>query len=160
MRIRQEAQFELAGRGEEGWKTLVRIAGSGGKVLPRIHALWGLEQASRHTEAGRRARLWNTLAPLLADPEPEVRAQAARVAGLVKESKSFEGLIGLLDDPSPRVRFFAATALGKLGRADAAEPLLKLLRANADSDPYLRHAAVMGLVGSGKSECLGEGHAR
>ena len=50
MRIRQEAQFELAGRGEDGWKTLVRIAGAGAEILPRIHALWGLEQANRHTE--------------------------------------------------------------------------------------------------------------
>ena len=81
MRVRQEAQFELAGRGEEGWKTLARIAGSEQETLPRIHALWGLEQASRRTEAGRRASLWSTLAPLLADPEPEVRAQAAKVAG-------------------------------------------------------------------------------
>ena len=97
-------------------------------ILPRIHALWGLEQASRRTEASQRASLWNTLAPLLAAPEPELRAQAARIAGLVKESKSFERLTGLLDDPSARVRFFAAIALGKLGRADAAEPLLKLLR--------------------------------
>jgi quinoprotein glucose dehydrogenase len=152
MRIRQEAQFELAGRGEEGWKKLVAVAGSNAKTLPRIHALWGLEQASRRARAGRRTSLWKTLAPLLADPEPEVRAQAAKVAGLVKEPKSFEGLIGLLGDPSARVRFFAASSLGKLGRADAGEPLLKLLRANADSDPYLRHAAVMGLVGSGKSD--------
>ena len=75
----------------------------------------------------------------------------------MKELKSFEGLIGLLDDSSARVRFFAATALGKLGRADAAEPLLKVLRGNADSDPYLRHAAVMGLLGSGKSDAWSKG---
>ena len=151
MRIRQEAQFELASRGEEGWKTLVRVAASNQKTLPRIHALWGLEQASRSTRASQHGSLWDTLMPLLSDPDVEVRAQAARVAGLLKELKAFDGLVGLLDDPAARVRFFAATALGKLGRANAVEPLLKLLRANADADPYLRHAAVMGLVGSGKS---------
>ncbi len=57
----------------------------------------------------------------------------------------------MLGDKSPRVRFFAAIALGKLGRADAAGPLLTMLRASADKDPYLRHAGVMGLTGSGKS---------
>ncbi len=152
MRIRQEAQFELAARGDEGWKTLARVVGSVATTFPRIHALWGLERLNRSTHGGHREGLWSTIAPLLGDPDSEVRAQAAKVAGLVKEPKSFEGLVGLLDDSSARVRFFAAMALGKLGRSDAAGPLVKLLRANADNDPYLRHALVMGLVGSGKSD--------
>src|SRR5207237_7402101 len=58
-------------------------------------------------------------------------------------------LAGRLEDASPRVRFFAAIALGKLGRAAAMGPLLAMLRAQAEKDPYLRHAGVMGLVGSG-----------
>ena len=122
------------------------------KTLPRIHAIWGLGQAGRTVRDGRRTSQWSALEPLLADPDPEVRAQAAKVVGDAKEPKSFEALVGLLDDASPRVRFFAAIALGKLGRSEAAGPLLKLLRANADNDPYLRHAGVMGLVGSGKSD--------
>ena len=65
--------------------------------------------------------------------------------------KRFRGLIKLLADASARVRFFAAIALGKLGRPQAVEPLLALLRANDDKDPYLRHAGVMGLAGSGKT---------
>src|SRR5262249_27018074 len=40
MRIRQEAQFELAARGEAGWRTLGEVAGSKGGTLPRIHAIW------------------------------------------------------------------------------------------------------------------------
>ena len=80
--------------------------------------------------------------------DAEVRAQAAKVLGEVREPKAFDGLIARLDDDSPRVRLFAAIALGKLGRAEAVGPLLAMLRANGDKDPYLRHAAVMGLVGS------------
>ncbi len=152
MRVRQEAQFELAVRGDEGWKALARSAGPGEKTLPRLHAIWGLGQAGRTIRDGRRTSQWSALAPLLADPDPEVRAQAAKVVGEAKEPKSFEALIGLLDDASPRVRFFAAIALAKLGRSDAAGPLFELLRANADNDPYLRHAGVMGLIGSGKSD--------
>ena len=49
------------------------------------------------------------------------------------------------------MRFFAAIALGKLGRPQAIEPLLALLRATGETDPYLRHAGVMGLAGSGKT---------
>jgi quinoprotein glucose dehydrogenase len=38
-------------------------------------------------------------------------------------------------------------ALGKLSRGEAVAPLLDLLRDNADRDAYIRHAAVLGLVG-------------
>ena len=65
VRIRLDAQFELAGRGEDGWKALARIAGASEKTLPRIHALWGLEQSIRQTHGGHRERLWDIIAPLL-----------------------------------------------------------------------------------------------
>jgi quinoprotein glucose dehydrogenase len=152
MRIRQEAQFELAGRDKDGWMAFARVAGKTEKTLPRVHALWGLEQSIRQTHGLHRERLWDIIAPLLIDRDAEVRAQAAKIAGETKEPKSFERLSGLLTDASPRVRYFAAISLGKLGRPDSAGPLLALLRANADKDPYLRHAAVMGLVGSASSE--------
>ena len=86
---------------------------------------------------------------MLADADPEIRAQAAKVLGEAKESNAFAGLIRLLTDASPRVRLLAAIAVGKLGRSEAIGPLLAMLRANGDQDPYLRHAGVMGLVGSG-----------
>ena len=76
--------------------------------------------------------------------------------GDVSERQAFAGLIGLLKDASPRVRFFAAIALGKLGRPEAAEPLLEMVRASGDQDPYLRHAGVMGLTGSGKTAAWGK----
>ena len=60
----------------------------------------------------------------------------------------------MLVDSSPHVRFLAAVAVGKLGRAQAIEPLLRMLRANDDQDPYLRHAAVVGLAGSGDAARL------
>src|SRR5262249_49120826 len=54
----------------------------------------------------------------------------------------------------PRVRAFAAVGLGKLRRREAVGPLVGLLRDNADRDPYLRHAAVMGLAGIGDINAL------
>ena len=67
--------------------------------------------------------------------------------GESREFAALDKLVGLLNDQSPRVRFFAALALGKMARPEAVTPLLDLLRDNADKDPYLRHAAVLGLVG-------------
>ncbi len=148
MRVRQEAQFTLAARGGEGFTILTRVAGSKENRLARIHAIWGLGQIVRMKGAGPSRSLWDILNPMLDDPDAEIRAQAARAMGDTRESKSLDRLIGRLEDDSPRVRFFAAMALGKLGRPEAVGPLLGLLRANADKDPYLRHAAVMGLVGS------------
>jgi quinoprotein glucose dehydrogenase len=151
MRVRQEAQFALVARGESGCKTLANVALSNEKTLARIHAIWGLGQASRAEAASNEKGLGSTLGALLADRDVEVRAQAAKVVGELKYQGGFERLIALLEDPSPRVRFLAAIAVGKLGRAEAIGPLLKMLRASNDEDPYMRHAGVMGLVGSGHS---------
>jgi quinoprotein glucose dehydrogenase len=46
---------------------------------------------------------------------------------------------------------YAAIALGHLRDPGTIEPLLKVLEENADQDPVLRHAAVMGLAGSGRA---------
>ncbi len=93
---------------------------------------------------------------LLADPDPEVRAQTAKVVGDAVLVQGLGRLIALLEDTSPRVRFFAAAALGKLGRSEAIGPLLRMIRGNDGNDPYLRHAGVVGLVGSGKTEAWGQ----
>jgi quinoprotein glucose dehydrogenase len=148
MRIRQEAQFVLAARGDDGWKAFVRLASSKENLLARIHAIWGLGQIFRTKRAGSSPNLWDILHPLLDDPEAEIRAQAAKALGEAREAQALDKLVNRLGDESPRVRFFAAIALGKLGRLEAVKPLLALLRENADKDPYLRHAAVMGLVGA------------
>jgi quinoprotein glucose dehydrogenase len=155
MRVRQEAQFELAGRGDDGSRILAQVARSSAQTLPRIHAIWGLGQATRSAHASRPNMLWDTLGGLFADPDPEVRAQTAKLVGEATEAKALDGLIALLEDSSPRVRFFAAAALGKLGRSEAIGPLLRMIRANNGKDPYLRYAGVMGLVGSGKTDAWG-----
>ena len=149
MRVRQEAQFELAARGNEASSVLAQVATSKGPTLARIHAIWGLGQAARTVRDGHGQSQWGALGPLLADADTEVRAQTAKVLGEANEPKAVDALIGLVADASPRVRFFAAIALGRLGREEAFEPLLRMVRDNDDKDPYLRHAGVMGLVGSG-----------
>lgn len=133
--VRREAQFELVARKDAG--TLKTVTASGASPA-RLHALWGLGQLGDD----------GAIAPLLKDPEPEVRAQAARLA-----RGDFEALRRLLDDPSPRVRFYAAPSAGRAGRGRAVAPLLEFAAKSGD-DPFLRHAAVLGLVEAGDHEGL------
>ncbi len=151
MRVRQEAQFELAARSGPAWQTLATVARSKAGTLARIHAVWGLGQAARRARPGHGHDQQSVLVQLLGDADPEVRAQAAKVLGEARAEEAFAGLTNLLADANARVRFFAAIALGKLGRPQAVEPLLAMVRSSGDRDPYLRHAGVMGLAGSGKT---------
>jgi quinoprotein glucose dehydrogenase len=139
MRVRLEAQFTLAERGAA--PALEQAARKGETRLARLHGIWGLGQVGRKTPAA-----YKPIVELLADKDAEVRAQAAKVLGEGRVAASFEPLLPLLKDSEPRVQFFAAISLGKLGKAGV-EPLLDVVRKNADRDPYLRHAGVMGLTG-------------
>ena len=85
---------------------------------------------------------------------PELRAQAAKALGEAPV-KDPSRLIEALSDSSERVRFFAALSLGRLRVKEAFEPLLTLALYAADrNDPYLRHAAVVGLTGCASEQEL------
>ncbi|WP_435009942.1 PVC-type heme-binding CxxCH protein [Tundrisphaera lichenicola] len=156
-RIRQEAQFELAGRsiadpeGKGGaLATLRKVAASGASTLARVHAIWGLGQVDRKTPVNLAV-----LGDLARDQDPEIRAQVARVIGDIPPARLDDQaeltmgplLLPLVSDENVRVRYFAAIAIGKQSVLEGVKPLLDLLRSNDDQDPTLRHAAVMGLVG-------------
>lgn len=140
-RVRQEAQFALAAKGAAGIK-LLASALDGEAPLSRLQAVWGLGQILRVTSAAAAPLL-----PLLGDPDPEVRAQAAKVLGDARTVAAYDGLVHLLTDAQARPRFFAAIALGRLGRPECVPAVVEVLRANENQDPTLRHAAVMALVG-------------
>ena len=150
-RVRLEAQFALTARGEVD--LLERTAlDEGAKLLARLHAIWGLGQLA---EAGSVSpSVWNVLVAASGDEEAEVRSQAVKVLGQQRYAAAFDLLVGALQDASPRVRYFAALGLGRLNRSEAISPLLALLADNADRDPLLRHAGIMGLAGSGTPEQL------
>jgi quinoprotein glucose dehydrogenase len=153
--IRRESQFTLASRGGAAIPVFAAAARPESPQLTRIHAVWGLGQIARRNSAVRDAAL-EQVRPLLADADPELRAQSARVLGEAKDAAAFDGLVSLLADASqPRGQFFAAIALGKLGRGEVLPSLVEMLRTAGENDAYLRHAAVMGIVGTQSADTVG-----
>jgi quinoprotein glucose dehydrogenase len=140
-RIRQEAQFELADRGEAVVPLLKACAQKNDSQLARIHAIWALGQIGTKSPAAL-----DPVVPLLADSDAEVRAQAARVLGDDHNAKAYDALLKLLNDSNLRDRYFAAMGLSKLGRKDALPAIVNMLRENGDKDVYIRHAGVTALV--------------
>lgn len=151
MRVRRDAQYELAHRGEQAVAILRKLTEDASTAqLAQIHAVWALGQIAR---AGSQAAA-DAVVRTLAASDDEVRAQAAKTVGELRLKTTAPTLRKLLSDTSPRVRFFAAMSLGKLADKDAIAPLVQMLRENADQDVYLRHAGVMGLAGIGDVTAL------
>ncbi len=149
MRIRLKAQFGLVREGEEGGNALVQASQPGQHEMKRIHAVWGLGQLSRQDLVFARH-----LHPLLSDDQAEVRAQAAKVLGDVRDGEAAMSLLPLLQDDHPRVRFFAAQALGRLAEKSAVRPLIDMLAENDGQDAYLRHAGALALAQIGDAQAL------
>lgn len=147
MRVRQKAQFELAGRVDD--ESLVSAIENSSYQLARIHGIWGLAQMGRSD-----IDAVEPLITYLDDSDPEIRAQAAKMLGDVRYEASAESLVPLLNDENDRVRFFAAEALGRIGHEPAIEPIVDMLEANDDKDVYLRHAGAIALERIGNAEAV------
>jgi len=147
MRIRQKAQFALVKRGERGYEVFQHTLAQKDHQLARIHAIWGISQLARKDLS--RA---SSLVPLLKDPDPEIRAQAAKWLGDIRYAGAGSELVHLLQDTNSRARFFAAEALGRIGYEPAISPIIAMLEANDDEDAYLRHAGTLALARIGKPE--------
>jgi mono/diheme cytochrome c family protein len=139
-RVRLKAQFEFAKR--DATDELMDIALNHESQMARIHALWGYGQLSRKHPA-----LAAKLTKLLADPDPEIRAQAARVIGDSANRTLGAEVAKLLADQSPRVRMFAGIALRRTANPGQLDAVNDMIRANDGKDRVLRHAGVMALHG-------------
>ncbi len=148
--VRQEAQFALAER--NSYDFLLEAVKQKENQFARLHGIWGLAQAARRSKDN--TQIPDMIAGFAGDEDAEVRAQVARVLsdlpGLARGKGALTQLIG---DASDRVRALALISYGKSmakgdakDHADAVAAILAKLRDNADKDPYLRHAAVMGLT--------------
>jgi quinoprotein glucose dehydrogenase len=147
-RVRLEAQWELTRRRDPA--PLYGATKSGNLSLARIHGLWGLQQIA-NTLASKPVLRFS----LAEDPDPRIRAQWAKFHGESGQPEGAGDLIRLLSDSAAPVRFHAVQAIGKL-KLPVFPALFALLRANADRDPYLRHAAVCALVNIGDPDALRE----
>lgn len=142
MRVRQEAQFALVGKGAEGRAALVAAAHGGASLLARLHGIWGVGMIAR-----KDATAIAQLRDLLKDTDPEIRAQAAETLGDLNDQDTAVAthLIALLKDNSARVRFLSAQALGQIGVKGAAVALRDAVAEADDKDPWLRHAYALAL---------------
>ena len=124
---------------------LKRLASDRPTALGRLHALWTLDILGGLDPA--------SLRPALADAEPGVREQAARLAGPRAEAASGlrDDLLGLADDPDAMVRLAAALALGDLTDPQAIDALATIADRDA-GDPWIRTAVLSSV--SGRSAAL------
>lgn len=138
MRVRQKAQFELVNRSDSDF--LMKAIEQRDHQLKRIHGIWGIGQLGRKDE-----RVMESLIESLEDPDPEIRAQTARMMGDARYMPAGEAIIDLLFDEEKRVQLFASEALGRMSYQPALEPIIEMLEINNDEDLHLRHAAVVAL---------------
>lgn len=150
-RLRQAAQFELVDRGKDGRAALASIAKTpSSNPMARLHGIWGLGQLGRRGE-----KITADLLKLTRDNDAEVRANAARTVGSLKDKAGRKRLIEMLKDESPRVRSLAAIALSRITQAGdiaATDALFEMAEQTGSKplDPVLRHACLTALdrVGS------------
>ncbi len=188
LRVRQRAQFTLAGRGLESVPFFQSTLATSKSRFARLHALWGLGQLAapvpsppsvlgEKKTAGERARVrgpngeqasneeqktphpsplpakpgrgdktsLDIIASHLNDHDIEVRSHAIKLLGDHRRMPSLEVVRKLLRDESARVRQFTALAIARSKLVGLADDVIESLRANNDTDPWLRHALVMAL---------------
>ena len=110
MRVRQDAQFELAARGSKSFGALKKVAFESKNQLARIHALWGISQIARiETPKGIEsfAKQLSEMVPLLKDADRQVRATTARLLGDAKLDNAVGEVAALLSDSDRAVQFAA-----------------------------------------------------
>ena len=146
-RVRQRSHIELARRGET--VRLDEIATHGTKDVARRHAIWALGIIAR-----KNWRVLENSPGWLADPNPDIRAQACRVIGDANARAFAPQLVARLADENAHVRALAAIAIGKLHTHGAETSVVQMLEQNADRDPWLRYAGIIALAGSDTADQL------
>lgn len=87
---------------------------------------------------------------LIGDPEPNVRAAAARALGGLKVSDAVPELVSATEDPDPTVRAASARALGLLGAQESRQALERLLGAPTEQERRAAHEALREIEELGK----------
>jgi quinoprotein glucose dehydrogenase len=167
-RLRLEAQWELARRGEAATFEAI-VADQSRPLMARVHALTGLCQIARRGDGSAAQKLLAVIAAAVADPAWEIRSVAARNLGeawagrvdaadgvAASRQASRAALLDRLADDNLQVRASAAMALGQLGPGSdlVVQSLVTMAERDVQGghgdhvDPHLRHAIVMGFAGA------------
>lgn len=147
-RIRLRAQVALSSR-PDGLPSFVAAINQRLNPIERLHGIWGLGMMARKGNAAATHFLLQTFA----NDDPLVRAQAVKALG-ESTLKDASAIIPALTDGSPRVRALGAIAIGRIRDPAAFETMVEMIAFNGNEDPVLRHAGVMGLLGSAEEEQL------
>ncbi len=90
----------------------------------------------------------------LNSPDPQVRADAAKRLGELRDRVAVPKLVTLLKDSVPLARFEAALALGKIGAPEAVEPLFEIANRDEREDVALAGTKALGDIGPKATEAL------
>ena len=162
MRVRQEAQFELAAPGRG--RLARRSPGSPGpkeKTLPRIHA--DLGPGTGWPDKARRPSHQSVerSGPCSPIPIPRCVRRQPRWSATSREPKSFDAAGRPARRRQPASPLFRRDRAGQAGPSRSGRAACwSMLRANGDNDPYLRHAGCHGVGRLRQVRRLDEGGAR
>ncbi|WP_246146300.1 PVC-type heme-binding CxxCH protein [Rubripirellula lacrimiformis] len=153
-RVRFEAQWELASRGDID--TLIAVATSAeSDSIKRLHATWGVDQIARTKPAKADAAIAG-LDGLVTDKDEIIRTAAIRALGDRSVTAAAAKIRQQLTDPSARVQYAAMMALGKLKDAEAMGHVVGILATNDNADPALRHAGFSYLAKAISGKAIGQ----
>ncbi|MGL4399081.1 MAG: DUF7133 domain-containing protein [Luteolibacter sp.] len=164
-RIRLRAQIALT-RKRDAFERFSQATASR-DFNSRLHGIWGLGILSRRgavptpfdkspdiLTAESRTAAGVRLIALLADKDPEIRAQVLRVLADSQVDASSIPILPLLSDESLRVRFFAAMVAGKQKMAESFVTICEMLAENNNRDVHLRHAGIFALQHAAASPAI------
>ncbi|GAA5483774.1 DUF7133 domain-containing protein [Haloferula sargassicola] len=159
MRLRIRAELELTRR-PDGPDILSQTA-LRGEGLARLHAIWGIGVYLRRGAAvkptvetdefmdvpgsSRLRDLQPVLVKLVEDPDPEIRAQAAKVLGEIGGVADRANFASLILDENPRVQMYGTLAAGRARAIGSLSFVWQMLAEKGATDPYLLHAGSMAL---------------
>jgi quinoprotein glucose dehydrogenase len=143
-RVRLEAQWELAARGDRE-VFVSELLRPNTTLLKRLHCVWGLGQLLREKPSDK--TIAESLTKALSQSEPMVVCRAAEMLADAGFQAALPKLIELLQHESAIVKAACCLAIGQLRSDDSVAGIVKVLSDNDNADPILRHAGIMGLAG-------------
>ena len=165
-RVRLEAQWELASRG--AIETLKEFAANTkANEISRIHAVWGLGQITRQSQLSNEAlqALVQTFTNSASDNAQLTEFHVALVTALSESIKPkqlppdeyatvAQQIVNWIGHDQPRIQYAATMAAWRLKSSAALPAVVRLLEANRDQDPMIRHASIMALAGQADLETV------